>query len=211
VKLAKSVCQQKLGTISLPHDEDEIDIFGWCGLALRERDTLRQEMEALKTKANDKDEEISKLKQSYAELVKMKDEHETQFLEKFSLILNEKKLKIRDQQRLLATATVDPAKVEAVEESRLATCSRSPGLSRRGKRKAIPKSQESDDESDGFEKMDMDEHVEKDDSDEEPSRTPDHSDEETQSEDGDHAEDASPVLRMYNIPFFLARYRTAKH
>jgi hypothetical protein len=156
-------------------------------------------MEALKTKTNHMEQEISKLKKSYAELVKMKDEHETQFLEKFSLILNEKKLKIRDQQRLLATATVDPARVEAVEESRMATRSRSPGPSRRGKRKATTKSQESNDESDGFEKMEVDEPVEKDDSDQEPSRTPDHSDE-TESEDEDHGEDASPVLRMYNIP-----------
>ena len=61
---------------------------------------------------------MRRLNESLAELVKLKAEEENSLLEKFSLLLNEKKLKIRDQQRLLASANVDPARLEAVEEVR---------------------------------------------------------------------------------------------
>jgi hypothetical protein len=101
-----------------------------------------------------------KLKSISEEFVKLKSENETQLLEKFSVLLNEKKLKIRDQQRLLSGASIDPAKAKAVEQTRLAVRSRSAGRSRKGKRKANFTDQGSNDESDdGHEKMEVDEPV----------------------------------------------------
>lgn len=40
------------------------------------------------------------------DFLRVKNEHENQMLERFSYLLNAKKLKIRDQQKLLAGATV---------------------------------------------------------------------------------------------------------
>jgi hypothetical protein len=117
---------------------------------------------------------VKKLEESLAELVKLKNENESQLLEKFCLLLNEKKLKIRDQQRLLASSNVDPARLETVEESR-AVSAHSAGPSRKGKRKAGgPAREQSDDESDGgFEKMEVDEAPNE--SEQEQAQTPDES------------------------------------
>lgn len=71
------------------------------------------------------------------------------------MLINEKKAKIRDQQRLLATAKPDPETLERVQSavrqqrSGTAAASRSPRVSRGGKRKASAPSSSSDE--DGFE------------------------------------------------------------
>lgn len=133
-----------------------MDIFEWCGLAVKAKDASSHELEGLRASLDEKDDQIKKLEGSLAELVKLKNDNETQLLEKFSLLLNEKKLKIRDQQRLLACANVDPAKLAEVEASRTAVSSRSPGPSRKGKRKA-DQNNDSDDVSEaGFERMEVD-------------------------------------------------------
>lgn len=114
--------------------------------------------------------------------MQLKTENETQLLEKFSLLLNEKKLKIRDQQRLLASSNVDPSKVEAIEDSRTAIRSRSAGPFRKGKRKATEPKSDDEDSDAGFEKMDVDEAAQ--DSEQEDVRT------QSESED----DDSEPVL-----------------
>jgi hypothetical protein len=53
---------------------------------------------------------IAKLTQQLADLMQAKTQHENQMIANFAQLLNEKKLKIRNQQRLLASATADPAK-----------------------------------------------------------------------------------------------------
>jgi hypothetical protein len=174
----------------LQANEEELDIFDLCGRTVQALDSAKHELEAYQNTISDQKAKIAKLEESFKELVKLKTENETQLLEKFSLLLNEKKLKIRDQQRLLAGATIDPAKVQAVEEHRLAVRPRTAGPSRKGKRKAVSKAPElSDNESEsdaGFEKMEVD--VQKDDdSDQETAQTPGDSATETQSEDEDLA------------------------
>jgi hypothetical protein len=88
-------------------------------------------------------------------MVKLKKYYEDDLIEKFSLLLNEKKLKIRDQQRLLASANVDPAKAAAVERSRKSAKSGSAGPSKPRKRKAGQMGQDETDSDEGFEKMDV--------------------------------------------------------
>ena len=83
---------------------------------------------------------------------KLKEANETALLEKFSLLLNEKKLKIRDQQRLLATANVDQTKVQEME---LETEEPARAL-RTKKRKANAAKTAGSDSDDAFEKMDVD-------------------------------------------------------
>lgn len=48
------------------------------------------------------------LQEQLDEFIKAKADSERELLEKFRLLLNSKKLKIRDQQRLLASAKIDP-------------------------------------------------------------------------------------------------------
>jgi hypothetical protein len=108
-------------------------------------------------------------------------------IEKFSRLLNEKKLKIRDQQRLLASSNVDPAKLAAIEQARTETKARSAGPSRAGKRKGVIKDESDEESDDGFEKMDVDAQQPAADSEEDPAQTPDHSTAE------DSEDEASPV------------------
>jgi hypothetical protein len=105
-----------------------------------------------------KDQETKRLADTLTELTKLKNEHEDGLIEKFAKILNEKKLKIRDQQRILASANVDPRRLAEVEQSRRQPRSSSPGPSRAAKRKAgATLSIKSDDESDdAYKKMDID-------------------------------------------------------
>jgi hypothetical protein len=98
---------------------------------------------------------VQKLEVKLAELKKLKNAHENDLLEKFSLLLNEKKLKIRDQQWLLASSNVDPARLADVEESRSGRA-HSAGPSRGGKRKTDTRV-ETDEQSDSFENMEVDE------------------------------------------------------
>lgn len=69
------------------------------------------------------------------ELVKVKKEHEDELLKKFAALLNSKKLKIRDQQRLLAHAKIDPKAAAEVQQTR-SKPGRKAGISRAAKRKA---------------------------------------------------------------------------
>jgi hypothetical protein len=111
----------------------------------------------LQIKYKEQQETLDKLNEHFKELNKAKADYETELFEKFALLLNEKKLKIRDQQRLLSCATVDPAKLEAIKSAR-AGVNRTAGASRAGKRKAAKDAQveSSDDTDSGFEKMDLD-------------------------------------------------------
>ena len=92
--------------------EQEVDLFEWCGLAAQSTTDTRNEVLSLKTKFSEQQEAIDKLNAQLEELIAAKSQHEVVLLEKFRLLLNEKKAKIRDQQRLLATAKVDPEKLE---------------------------------------------------------------------------------------------------
>jgi hypothetical protein len=148
----------------------------------------------LKNELQEKEARIKRLDDSFAELVKVKNEHETDLLEKFSLLLNEKKLKIRDQQRLLAGANIDPERLELLERSRKPASLGPAGPSRAGKRKAGRdargqiEEEESDDE---FEKMDVDVKEEApDDSEQDQPQTPDESTADEASED-----EVSPIPR----------------
>jgi hypothetical protein len=173
--------------------EQEVDLFEWCGLAAQSTTDTRNEVLSLKTKFSEQQEAIDKLNAQLEELIAAKSQHEVVLLEKFRLLLNEKKAKIRDQQRLLATAKVDPEKLEALQASRINNKSRKGGPSRPGKRKAGNSDQQidEDDEDDGFEKMDLDADKAPDDSDQEMARTPEPEDEETASEDD--VDDTPPV------------------
>lgn len=70
----------------------------------------RQQADELDAKLAEQIENNRKLHEQLKALIEAKAEHENALLQKFTELLNAKKLKIRDQQRLLATAKVDSEK-----------------------------------------------------------------------------------------------------
>jgi hypothetical protein len=105
--------QQRLGAIVLKQDDEQsVELFDWAGSSTARADTLEQEISDLTSRYTLAGETIQRLRQQLEELIQAKSQHESQLVTNFVQILNEKKLKVRNQQRLLAAATVDPAKGE---------------------------------------------------------------------------------------------------
>ncbi|KAK0286322.1 hypothetical protein LTR91_012461 [Friedmanniomyces endolithicus] len=129
---------QRLGSIKLEqNDAEAIDFFDWAVTAVASSDGLRDELDTLQTSVKLQREQTARLNQQLDDLVKAKKEHEEELLKKFAALLNAKKLKIRDQQRLLAGAKVDPKTAAAVSRSRNGTSDhRKAGDSRTAKRQA---------------------------------------------------------------------------
>ncbi|KAI1943850.1 hypothetical protein LOZ66_000437 [Ophidiomyces ophidiicola] len=145
---------QRLGSITLKQDDDQaIQLFDWAGIAVIRGNALTQEISSLRTKYQDAERTINQLSTQLEELIQAKKDHDEQLIAKFALLLNEKKLKIRNQQRLLATAKLDPIKVAELEKAVAAKKSRNPTASRKSKRKDVPSDSESED---AFDPMDVD-------------------------------------------------------
>ncbi|GAP85625.1 putative mitotic apparatus protein p62-like protein [Rosellinia necatrix] len=146
---------QRIGSIKLEeNDKTEISPFDWCVSAITSRTKVAGELAAAATRIESLEHSIEELKAQLDDFITTKEEDETQMLEKLRDLLNEKKLKIRQQQRLLAAANVDPKKLAKMGGGDGSDVHRNAGSSRSGKRKAPVK--EEDDESNGLEMMDID-------------------------------------------------------
>ncbi|KAF2083864.1 hypothetical protein K490DRAFT_50541 [Saccharata proteae CBS 121410] len=143
---------QRLGTIRLAQrDEVEVPIFEWSALAATAAAAAQQQSRNLEAKLDAQQKTIDKLNAQLQDLTRAKQAHETALLQKFCEVLNGKKRKIRDQQRLLAGARVDPAAAAEIEHSRGAAGmlrARQPGPSRTAKRKANRRTPVAESESD---------------------------------------------------------------
>ncbi|CAI7600160.1 unnamed protein product [Penicillium manginii] len=140
---------QRLGTIILKESDAEIELFEWAGIAAARNRTLEQEASSLNARYQDAADTVQKLTQQLDELVQAKAQHENQLMANFTQLLNEKKLKIRNQQRLLASATADPDKVSEMQASAMQFArGDSPRPSKRDHTDA--------EDSDDFEPMDLD-------------------------------------------------------
>ncbi|KAK6075537.1 hypothetical protein SCUP515_05970 [Seiridium cupressi] len=157
---------QRLGSITLEEPEakvlpdgttvipDELQIFDWCVAAIGDREKVVNELAVAAARVEELEKATIKLKAQLEDLLKAKEDDEHQLFAKFRDLLNEKKLKIRQQQRLIASADVDPVRLENVSASQNSV--RKVKASRGGKRKA---SGEQEEDSDGFEQMDVDEQI----------------------------------------------------
>jgi predicted nucleic acid-binding Zn-ribbon protein len=95
--------------LSLSQTDDEaIDPYIWAGEAIQASDALEDEVESLQKQLNEERAATARLREQLQSLVDAKEEHEKVLLSKFTELLNSKKLKIRDQQRMLAGAKLDP-------------------------------------------------------------------------------------------------------
>lgn len=184
---------KKLGTIKLEqNDAEEINPFDWANTAVATADELRDQLETLQAYVATNTEQVAKLNRELNNLVKVKREHEEELVKKFAALLNSKKLKIRDQQRLLAGAKVDPVAAKTVSAARDGGDSkdRKAGASRQGKRKASDVRPPKTDGPPG-----QDEEAATEDEDDEPARqeTPQPSDQdETEDEEDEEGFEAPP-------------------
>ncbi|KJZ80372.1 hypothetical protein HIM_00222 [Hirsutella minnesotensis 3608] len=97
---------QRLGAISLKCDQaEEIELFQWCNLSLDALDSFRKDATQSITRVQALESELSSLKTQLDELVQAKQDDEAALLLKFRDLLNEKKVKIREQQKLIAASS----------------------------------------------------------------------------------------------------------
>ena len=102
---------QRLGEIMMRKDEDqEIDTVTWVATAVARSQALEQEVDDLRTMVKEQGELVKTLNMQLEDLGRSKTDHENALLYRFRELLNAKKLKIRNQQRLLATAKAVEAK-----------------------------------------------------------------------------------------------------
>ncbi|KAL6871135.1 hypothetical protein J3F83DRAFT_734370 [Trichoderma novae-zelandiae] len=129
---------QRLGSIDLKYNEDEgIELFEWCADSI---DALAQTKEALAeatAHAKELETTVKELKAQLDELVTSKQDDETALLMKFRDLLNEKKVKIREQQKILAAGPFQNSQSASQRFSQPLDSqpSRTPAPSRPGKRK----------------------------------------------------------------------------
>lgn len=103
--------QQRLGSITLKQDDEQaIELFDWASIAISKCDGLEQQLSSLTERYRVAEDTIQQLSRQLEDLIRAKSQHENQLVANFAQLLNEKKLKIRNQQRLLASAKVDPTK-----------------------------------------------------------------------------------------------------
>lgn len=105
--------QHRLGQVDLPiffarTEDEEPDTFAWADIAAKDVNESRQNVDSLETQLAAQKELVSQLQSQLDSIVQAKAEHEGALLHKFTELINSKKVKIRDQQRLLAAAKVDP-------------------------------------------------------------------------------------------------------
>lgn len=169
---------QRLGSIRLDEDteREEVNAFEWADTAAANADALRDELAALQVSVVSQKEDVAKLNQQLDDLVKAKKEHEDELLQKFAALLNSKKLKIRDQQRLLNGAKIGPDAAEAVNGARSGK-GRKPAASGSKKRGAAAAALEADEDV-GEEEDDEEVPPEE-------AETPPKSEQETEDEDED--------------------------
>lgn len=155
--------QRKSGELKLRRSiaaESSIDIFDWCAEAVSARRRLERDVAELRRKQDDLQKLVAAETARFRELERSKHEFEQQHDSWLKDLLNEKKVKIRMQEQILATAHVDQSKLAAVNASKRRAAV---GSSRRGKRKAEPElsdgAPEGDEAIDDVDEMDVDDDV----------------------------------------------------
>ncbi|KAJ5794435.1 hypothetical protein N7457_001034 [Penicillium paradoxum] len=109
---------QRLGTLILKqNDEQAVELFEWTGLTAVRAHRLEEQVSRLTSRHQIAEETIHRLNEQLEELMRAKAQHENRLMANFVQVLNEKKLKIRNQQRLLTSATVDATKVSEIQAS----------------------------------------------------------------------------------------------
>ncbi|CEN60138.1 hypothetical protein ASPCAL02579 [Aspergillus calidoustus] len=148
---------QKLGSLTLSQDDEQaIELFEWSNIAVARADSMEERYTTLLARFRTAEDTISSLNRQLDELISSKSLHEQQLMSDFVHLLNEKKLKIRNQQRLLASAKVDPEKLSTIQKATAADRSKPDAKGRNQKRSARAIFDDNSESDGGFEKMDVD-------------------------------------------------------
>ena len=112
---------KRLGVLVLSKDQKvELDIIHWTGVAASQASDLSIRLNKAQAIIESQQTRIQGLETQLENLIAERDEAESALYTKFAEIINTKKLKIRDQQTLLASAKVDPkvaAEVRALRDA----------------------------------------------------------------------------------------------
>lgn len=152
--------KQRLGEISIGVAKDaEYNVLDWCATAVDAAAESKAASMNAALKVEELEATIGDLKKQLDELITAKAEDETALLAKFRDLLNEKKVKIRQQQKIIASSSKDAGSQSASQPARGASQeeSHTAGKSRAGKRKAQEAAIKEEDRSsdDGFEPMEV--------------------------------------------------------
>ncbi|ROW04052.1 hypothetical protein VSDG_00747 [Cytospora chrysosperma] len=159
---------ETVGTLTLPVSEsatEEISIFDWCNDVVQVRTRLEEELVGLRRKHAELEKLVADETAHFKELERSKNEFEAEHDSFLRDLLNEKKLKIRTQGQVLATAQLDEDKLASISTKAKGSKSGATpkrrgavGASRKGKRKAdepATPDEETDDET-AADRMDID-------------------------------------------------------
>jgi hypothetical protein len=190
-----------LGEFALQRNSDtEIDPIDWAYTSAQAHNETLKQMAEFRAKVDGEQRTIEKLQAQLDDFIRTKDQTETAMLEQFMGLLNEKKRKIRDQNRLLAGAQLDESKGKMIAKSgpkvdkllnRNVSASaihpRKAGPSRASKRKAPAKAVAEQEEEINDDQMEIDESKaeERDDESGPEAATPDRSDDDETEDEGE--------------------------
>ncbi|KAF4222096.1 hypothetical protein CNMCM8980_001327 [Aspergillus fumigatiaffinis] len=146
---------QRLGSVTLRQDDEQaIQLFDWSGAAVARADALAERLSTLTDRYRAAENAIQRLNQQLEEFMSAKTQHDELLMANFVQLLNEKKLKIRNQQRLLASAKVDSEK--EIRSAIPGTHPLSGPSNSKTKRSAQEMLDSESDSEDGFERMEVD-------------------------------------------------------
>ncbi|KAF4126428.1 DNA double-strand break repair and V(D)J recombination protein XRCC4 [Geosmithia morbida] len=137
---------QRLGSFTLPAvPGGELNVLDWCATAVDAAAESKHAAMEETQRVRQMETEVANLKRQLEELIQAKDEDETALFLKFRDLLNEKKVKIREQQKIIASTNAagvhgdekseSPSEAPA-SQTALPERSRKAGRSRDAKRKA---------------------------------------------------------------------------
>ncbi|KAK3397123.1 hypothetical protein B0T20DRAFT_480709 [Sordaria brevicollis] len=95
---------QRLGSLTLSRSpSSEIQLFDWCSQLAISRQTALSSLSTSAAQVADLEARVADLKKQLEELTQAKVDQETELLQKFRALLNEKKGKIRQQQQVISS------------------------------------------------------------------------------------------------------------
>ncbi|KAG2415760.1 hypothetical protein HFD88_006951 [Aspergillus terreus] len=148
---------QRLGSVSLKQDDEQaIELFEWTGTAVARADVIEDQLSSLRDRYRAAEDTINRLNKQLEDFISAKHQHEEQLMTDFVQLLNEKKLKIRNQQRLLASANVDPEKLSDLQAATFGRRRTPASKSRNSKRSARQMDAKESESEEGFEEMEVD-------------------------------------------------------
>lgn len=140
--------KSKRGSLLLEYStrSEDVTFYDWTCQLVDERNKLQNQVTRQQTDLSGEGGRVESLQRQLDELLIAKKEQETQMLAKFTRLLNEKKLRIRVQQRQIAEQDRPVSSGSTTKQT----------SARKRKHANVEENSDSDPESEGFDNMDVD-------------------------------------------------------